>query len=85
MLDKNILYRLSVDSGITYEKMIEMSPFAEKKVIEGVTGKRLMISKKRDYRKVGRGNPLIARHRIKTIEEVDEGLANIKWKWDKKR
>lgn len=33
-----------------------------------------VFSKKRDFRKVGRGNPLLSRRRFRTIEEVDFGL-----------
>ena len=33
-----------------------------------------VFSKKRDSRKVGRGNPLLSRRRFRTIEEVDLGL-----------
>ncbi|MBD5441854.1 MAG: hypothetical protein HDR34_00355 [Treponema sp.] len=35
---------------------------------------KLVFSKKRDLRKVGRGNPLLSRRRFRTIEEVDSGL-----------
>ena len=35
---------------------------------------RPVFSKKRDLRKVGRGNPLLSRRRFRTIEEVDLGL-----------
>ena len=34
---------------------------------------------KRDLRKIGRGNPMLARRRIRTMEDVDKGLAAIRY------
>lgn len=85
MLSQTIKKRLVADSGLNYDQYIRLSPFAEKKVFEGITRKKISISKKRDYRKVGRGNPLIARRRVKTIEEVDKGLSEIQWDWNQKK
>ena len=85
MLSQTIKKRIVVDSGLSYDQCIRLSPFAEKRVIEGITRKKLSISKKRDDRKVGRGNPLIARRRVRTIEEVDKGLSEIQWDWNQKK
>lgn len=35
------------------------------------------FSKKRDLRKIGRGNPLLARKRFTTMQEVEQRLENI--------
>ncbi len=35
------------------------------------------FSKKRDLRKIGRGNPLLARKRFATRQEVEQRLENI--------
>lgn len=85
MLNQTMKKRLVADSGLDYEKCIRLSPLAEKRVIEGITRKKLSVPKKRDYRKVGRGNPLVARRRVKTIEEVDKGLSEIQWDWNQKK
>ena len=34
--------------------------------------------KKRDLKKIGRGNPLLSRHKIRTIEDVNIKLSRIK-------
>lgn len=83
MLNQVVKDRLFVDSGVEYNDFIQMSPIAEKKVVEDITHHQLSVSSKRDYRRVGRGNPLIARRRIRTIEDVDKGLSEIKWDWTK--
>lgn len=83
MLMQVVKDRLLVDSGLDYNDFIQMSPMAEKQVVERITRRRLKMSSKRDFRRIGRGNPLIARRRIKTIEEVDKGLSEIKWDWTK--
>ncbi|MBQ0051146.1 MAG: hypothetical protein KBT11_03675 [Treponema sp.] len=36
-----------------------------------------IFSKERDLRKIGRGNPLLSRKRIRTIEEVEASLLRI--------
>ena len=41
-------------------------------------GKKVVYSLKRDSRKSGRGNPLLARKRFRTIEDVNKKLAEIK-------
>lgn len=40
--------------------------------------KTLRFSKKRDLRRIGRGNPLLSRRKIRTIADVDKRLSNIK-------
>ena len=80
MLSQKIKERLSTDSGFCYEKFIRLSPFAEKKVIENLTGRELSVSKKRDYR-ISCDEPFISRKRIKTIDEVDKELSEIHWDW----
>ncbi len=83
MLIQVVKDRLIVDSGIGYNDFIKMSPLAERKVVEDITHRHLSVPSKRDYRKVGRGNPLVARRRVKTIKDVDKGLSEIKWDWTK--
>lgn len=36
-----------------------------------------VFSKKRDHRKIGRGNPLLSRKRIRTMNDVNERLERI--------
>ncbi len=83
MSSKKIIKRMEVDSGFSFDKMIAISPYAERKIIENKTKKRLIFPQIKDFRKAGRGNPLIARHAIKTMEEVDKELFGLRWKWGK--
>lgn len=39
--------------------------------------KTVIFSKKRDTRKLGRGNPFLSRKRFKTIEEIDSRIENL--------
>lgn len=80
-MDKKTIRRMEIDSGLSFTEMLSLSPYAERKVIEKKTGKKLTFSKLRDFRKLGRGNPLIARLEITTIEEVDKELSDIRWNW----
>ena len=45
--------------------------------VERKTGKAVKYSKNRDDRMVGRGNPLIVRRRIATMEDVDKKLKKL--------
>lgn len=74
MLTERVKKCLERDSGFTYDELITMSPQAEKKLVEQKTGKKLLFPKKSDLRKVGRGNPLIIRHKIRTMEDINERL-----------
>lgn len=39
--------------------------------------KEVIFSKKRDARKLGRGNPFLTRKRFKTMEEIDSRIENL--------
>lgn len=45
---------------------------------EEKTGKDVKFSKKVDFRMSSRGNPLIVRKRICTMEEIDDKIATLK-------
>ena len=65
---------ISKSVGRPYDAIIELSPEEEKKLIGG----NVKFSKKRNSRKIGRGNPLLARRRFRTLEEVEKRLEEIK-------
>ena len=46
--------------------------------IQKKNNRKLVFSNKVDHRKVGRGNPLLSRRRIKTMDKVNAGLSRIK-------
>lgn len=68
-----ITNNISKAIGLDYETIVEFDPMEESELI----GKRISFSKKRDLRKVGRGNPLFARHKIRTIDNVNKALSRL--------
>lgn len=42
-----------------------------------VEQKKTVFSKKRDSRRIGRGNPLLSRRRFVTLQEIDSKLEKI--------
>ena len=65
--------------GITLKKLDTFSVSEEIEFVNKKNSHKISFSKKKDARKVGRGNPLLARKRIRTMEEVDKRLDNLKW------
>lgn len=59
--------------GISVEELIDFSDDQEKKYIEEKFGK-IRFQAKIDDRRIGRGNPLLAKGKIRTMEEVDAAL-----------
>jgi len=55
--------------GIPFQEIVGLDAEDEIKVA--------IFSTKRDPRKIGRGNPLLSRRRIRTIETVDSRLTEI--------
>lgn len=53
--------------GKPFCEIVAIEPDDEKNVIHG----KVYFSKRRDIRKLGRGNPLLARKKIRTLEEVE--------------
>lgn len=59
--------------GLSFSEILNISD-EDKEKLES----KLTFSKKRDLRKIGRGNPLLSRHKIRTIEDVEKKLKRIK-------
>jgi len=79
MLSKEVIASISRITGLSADEMLKMDIYHEFDYIQKRIGKKLTFSKKRDSRKLGRGNPLIARRRFRTIEDVDKRMEKIKW------
>lgn len=62
---------------ISLEELDSMDLSEEISYISDKSGK-IVFSKKRDSRKKGRGNPLLARRRFRTMKDVNKGLDKIK-------
>ena len=71
---------LEKDIGLSLSQVCDLSVYDEINLVKAKTGKDLIFSRKRDSRKIGRGNPLLARKRITTIEEVNAKIDALQ-KW----
>lgn len=58
--------------GLTCDKLAKMSAIEEKNWIEKRIGKKLAFSQKMKKGVVGRGNPLLSRRKIRTLEDLDK-------------
>ena len=65
--------------GLRLSELDKYSVPEEIAYLEQQSGKKISFSKARDSRKIGRGNPLLARRRIRTIDEVNKRLDKMKW------
>jgi hypothetical protein len=68
-LEKNIGMRIS--------EIVEADASEQICIAESRTGKPLVFSTVHDPRRIGRGNPLLAKRRFKTITEVDKRIDSI--------
>jgi hypothetical protein len=64
--------------GLPMDKICELNTYEEIALVESRTGKKLRFAKVQDKRKIGRGNPLLARRKIKTIEEINAKIDALK-------
>ena len=62
-LEKNI--------GLTLDQVCDLNVSGEVSLVKAKTGKVLTFSKTAHPQKIGRGNPLLARRKFTTIEEVN--------------
>lgn len=74
MLSKETQKNISKVIGADYTSIVAYEPFEEIHLV----GKNVIFSKKRELKKIGRGNPLLARHKIRTMADVDKKLSRIK-------
>lgn len=58
--------------GISLSDLDQMSADEERQWVEKKTGRKLSYSKKTRHKIIGRGNPLLARRKIRTIEDLDK-------------
>ena len=57
--------------GVALEDFSKMSADEERKWIERRTGKNWSFSKKRKHGIMGRGNPLLSRRKIRSIDDLN--------------
>ena len=63
--------------SLPFSEIVAMDYNDEIRLLESMNGEKPVFSTTRDFRKVGRGNPYLARRRFKTIEDVDKKLSEI--------
>jgi hypothetical protein len=63
--------------SVAFPDLVAMDYSDEPRLLKPVNGGKFVFSTKRDPRKIGRGNPFLARKRFRTMEEIDKRLAEI--------
>jgi hypothetical protein len=74
MISREAEITLEKGIGLSLSQIYELNTSTEIDFVKAKTGKSLKFSKKSDSRKIGRGNPLLARKKITTIEEIDKKI-----------
>ena len=59
------------------EKAKELSAQEELEWVEKICGKKIIFSKQKRKGIIGRGNPFIARKKIRTMEDVEDKISKI--------
>lgn len=59
-------------TGVSYDKLLTLTPEEEKALIEKKLGKKLKFSAKKRPGVYGRGNPLLAKGKIRTAEDLNK-------------
>ena len=57
-------------TGLYVDQIIEMDISNELNIVKSKTASILRFSKRRKYGIIGRGNPLLSRRKIRTIEDI---------------
>jgi len=60
--------------GLSLSQVCGFTSDEENTFVKAKTGNPLYFSKNYDSRKIGRGNPLLARRKITTIEEINSKI-----------
>lgn len=58
-------------------EILEMSPSDENELVSKLKGKSLEFPSAVDSRRIGRGNPLLARKRVRTLDAVEQRIDEI--------
>lgn len=68
---------LSKIVGLDYEEILKMDTVKEIAYVESRIGKPIVFSTRRTRQRIGRGNPLLARRKFRTLEEVEKKLGKV--------
>lgn len=64
--------------GLNFDELVNLDFEDEIAFVTEKNNRKPVFPTDIDKRKFGRGNPLLSRRRLKTIEDVDKGLKKIK-------
>lgn len=73
-ISKDTQKNISQVVGAEFSAIIDYEPLEEMSLI----CRPVFFSKMRDLKKIGRGNPLLAHHKIRTMSDIDKKLSRIK-------
>ncbi|MBR3504067.1 MAG: hypothetical protein IKO07_07460 [Clostridia bacterium] len=76
-LSDNMRKIIQRKTGLAPEKLSELTLDQEIELVKKIKKAAPFFSKKIDYRKMGRGNPLLARKRYRTMDYVDMRIEKI--------
>jgi hypothetical protein len=62
---------------LPFSELIALDHDDELRTLKPVNGGKIVFSTENDPRRIGRGNPFLARRRFREMEEVDKRLAEI--------
>ena len=77
-LNKQVKIALENTIGTSISRLSRMGADEENDFVYSKIGRRPIFSKTPDARMRGRGNPLIARRRICTMEDIDKRILELK-------
>ncbi len=69
---------ISTCVGVPFERIVCLSLDDEIELASQKHGGKIVFSKKRNSSRVGRGNPLLARKKIRTIQDVEKKIARVR-------
>lgn len=69
---------LSACVGTPFERITDLSLDEEIVLASKKRGSEIVFSKKRRSGRVGRGNPLLARKKIRTLKDVEKKIAKVR-------
>jgi hypothetical protein len=77
-LSERIKKNISSSVGAPFERIVTLSLDEEICLASQKHGGKIVFSKKRNGNRVGRGNPLLARKKVRTIQDIEKKIAKVK-------
>ncbi len=69
---------LSACVGVPFDRIVKLSLDEEVELAAKKYGRKIVFSKKRHSGRIGRGNPLLARMKVKTLQDVERKILKVK-------